>query len=231
MNILKTKITQIVLVHDDDIPFLKLTHQENLDSLLKRYRFNSVEHGQDQTGKIVAVVCSNGIYAPNGEEIAIEKLNIENRKFILVMEGNSVDAGNFYEDIANFLISLGTGKTSEFLTPLLVSNESEIVAHLNFSVRELLPQKLQGFVFESMAKEAGSEFACATVKIQNIEFVVDYIPNSSVLTDYRITLSRKELIIRPARSYPLEEQIYYLKAPLDTESHMRFIEELEKVMS
>ena len=56
-------------------------------------------------------------------------------------------------------------------------------------------------------------------------------PMSKITKDYRITLSRKEFLIGPRDGTALDEQIFVSKAPVDTDTHLVLLDELEALYS
>jgi len=233
MDILKTKINYIVLVHNDEIPFVKLASGKNMENFSKAFNFQKAEVTQDgNTGNVIKLIFRYGIFQKSDENrIAIIRLEIEERKLIVEMEGSSNDARDFYNNLVSQFVELVDAPSESFLEPIVVANESEIIARLQFPISGILSSNYLEFVQSRVAESASSEFAEAIVSPSVIVFLVDFQVKDTYLSQHRIVLSKKEYSVQPAIGYPVDEQIYFSKAPVDTQTHIMLLNELEKTLA
>ena len=86
-------------------------------------------------------------------------------------------------------------------------------------------------LFETMAaREASSEVAGAEVRPVSLQFEVRYLVSDKSLSEQRINLVPKELSVGPRKGTTLADQVYYSKAPFDTDTHVKLLEELERTI-
>jgi hypothetical protein len=228
MRIKKLALTQIVLVQHDEIPLNKLLHRSYLERLATFFQFSNVEVVQTDTEQF-AILCRHGIYKSESGEHIIKKLELTERKIIFQIDGSSNEANKFFASLTDFLSNLsGTTKEEKHLSPIVKAEESEITTRLEFTVESLFSPAYWLFVKSTVAERANSDIAEANIKPASLVFDVEYLIKDKALNDYGITLGRKEFTVSPKRGYPLDEQIYYSKAPVDTNTHIKLLEELER---
>lgn len=224
-------VTQIVIVHFGEIPLAKLAHDPNLASFLELYSFQGREVRRGPSNKISSIFCHNGIFGHGDQDYVVERVELEERRILFKVEGSSQEADAFYESLVSFLSSLSGAADEEYLHPLVKSEESEIVSYLDFSIEGLIAPAFLRFITSAATEMAGSEIASAHVKPGGLTFHVDFVLKDGRLEDQRITLSRKEIRLEPRKGHSLADQVYYSKAPFDTDTHIRLLEMLEKEMA
>ena len=228
MEILSTKIKHITLVHHNEIPLIKLISGKNLSDFAELFGFRESGAVQDPTGNVIGAQFRFGIFLnKDGHEFAINRLMIEERKIQVDLEGRSDFANEFYSHIVNSLVKLSETTDSSTIQPIVVAYESELIARLDFIVYQLLAPDFLAFVNSTVSNKATSEQAVARVTPSSIKFLIDYSVEDNYLTDHGILLSRKEFSVQPAIGHPIDEQIFYSKAPFDTDTHINILEELE----
>lgn len=229
MNIHGLKITQILLVRFDEIPLAKLVNRRYLERLKSLFEFSNIDIVQDAEN--IIILCRHGIHEDNGDEIPVVRLELQQRKIVYELEAPSERADPFFQHLAEFLADVAGRTDDEYLRPIVKSEESEIIAQLDFSIESLLSPAFFQFVQSEVVDKAASDMADVSISPTSLKFLVEYFPKDESLAEYRIGLSRKEFTVEPRVGYPLAEQIYYSKAPIDTNSHIELLEELEKRFS
>lgn len=232
MDTLNTKITYVVLVHFNELPMQKLAANQNVEKFSKAFGFRQAEVRQDNTRNLVGFLFRSGLFnSSDGGQVAIKRLELEDRKLIIEMEGNSDQAAEFYSYLVSNFADLAERTHENFLEPILVAFESEIIAHLFFPVTNLLSQDYLQFIQTEAVEKIGSEYGNVRIIPATIAFDVDVLVKDTYLSDHRIALTRKEFSVQPAVGHPIEEQIYISKAPVDTQTHVKLLEHLEAAMS
>jgi nitrate/nitrite-specific signal transduction histidine kinase len=84
-------------------------------------------------------------------------------------------------------------------------------------------------ISQDFQSKASPEYAKSIVRPNSLSFNIDYTDVKEILNEYRISISRKELIIALRNGHPISEQIYFSKAPVDSDTHIEFLKELEKI--
>jgi hypothetical protein len=233
MDIISQKITYIALVRLNEIPLPKLFMRHYQDLLVNTMKFASIEALQNPSGeKLVAIRFLNGLYdRENGGAIIINSVQVEERKMIITMEGLSQDAEECYYKLAEIYSEISGIKRENYLKPILISQESEIVAKLNFPFSKLISNTLLEYAENEATSHATLEIADAIIKPMSIKFKIDYIENSPKLKDHNITLSSKDFIIGSAVGYPTDEQVFYCKGPFNSNTHVKILADIEKIYS
>lgn len=231
MEILKTRINQIHLTKFDEIPLVRLISTENLEGLTKLFDLHQVNVGQTQEGALL-VVAERGTFVSNGSTFPFEKLLLEERKIQLVgLEGSSVEGLETLDSLREYLLEVSKSTASEFLSPVVTAEESEVIARMGFDYKGLFSPEFLDLISDEVPSIASSSIAEAELKFRRLVFSVDYHAIDKSLSDYRIGISRKEFRLESRKGYPIEERVYFSKAPLSTGDHIKLLESLEDRLS
>jgi hypothetical protein len=228
MEVHRTIIHQVLLMRFDEIPLSLLIQRSTLSRLTALFEFNEIEVAQSQAGKQI-VNAQVGVFRNDVGDRPISKLVLEERRILLDLEGTSIDADKVISKLRQFLAEVASRSDTEFLQPIVKAEESEVVARLEFPAERLFAPELVRFIEDEFTHAASSDKARAVISPAQVLFLVQYKTADLQLDDYRIGLSRKEFILGPRPGLPLTEQIYASKAPVDTATHLRVLEELEKI--
>jgi hypothetical protein len=235
MNILKQKASQIILVQHNQIPFLQLLNAKNVQDFITKFKFTGGNPVQDANGTIQGLAFNIGLLdTGSGQEVPIVQIVIEVRRMILEIEGSSSDLAILFGQIRDFLREIAKSDEEDFLEPIVVSNDSEIIVHLEFAFDRLINPKLHDFVRDDILSEAAQQFeqlAETSLDAVNLNFQIHYRAKDNSLNERRISLSRKEFFIQSAIGYPLSDCNYYSKAPMDSETHIQTLQKLEELMA
>jgi len=231
MEIKRINSILINLVEFDRIPLYKILQASGATDIQAKYNFSSVEinNNPQNQPKIIFLL---GTYnnQTNTQEFIIKRLEIEERKIVIDVDGASQIADDFFIDFIEYLKKLSGNEN--FDLPIVVqSRESEIVSKLKFSAANLISPKLLKYIETSVVDKAHHPQGKAVANLAAVAFRIDYISTDEKLKDYRISLSRKEFLIAPRDGTPLDEQIFVSKVPVDTSTHLAILEELEEIYS
>jgi hypothetical protein len=231
MKILNTRISQVLLMKFDEIPLDKLVQAKHLQSLAELFHFREANVGRNPEGAII-IIAEYGMYEDQGGEVPIRTIILEERRIQLKgVEADSRIAYQIVSVLKNFLAEVAEVSISGFLDPIVVAEDSEIIAKLDFPYYSLISPGLREFIEQDAVEAASLDIAEVDFKLAQLGFNVEYLVTDKTLSDYRISLSRKEFKLEPRKGYPLSEQVYYSKAPLATDKHLGLIEILESRLS
>lgn len=218
--------TQICLFEFDQIPFSRLLHESSLSYIKEMYEFQGVEIKQNPNG-LPIIAFQIGVHA--GDKGTIKRVEIEERRMLIEVDGPSSVADEILNELRKYFCELSDCIVDDFLVPVIQARESVIIAKLGFHARELVHPKLLDFVENRVVEDASLKQGDAISNINNVIFRLDYSPKKEKLKDYRITLSRKEFSIGPRDGTSLDEKIFISKAPVDTNTHLKLLEEIESI--
>jgi hypothetical protein len=236
MKILKSHSTKIVLVKQNQIPISKTLSPKYIEEFRNLFRFGGATLLQDPSTNMSGVTFTNGLYKTvEGKEISIHSLTIENRKINFEIEGSSKDGEAIYSVIKKFLSDLVDIEQEGLLNPVISVDETELISQLQFSAPQLFSSTLYNQMSENLlnkASFAANDLAKARLGNVAVQFQLDYEPaDFALFADSRINISRKEFVIQVAAGYGVNDNIFATKAPLNTDLHVQFLEDLEKAIT
>lgn len=227
MQIIKQKSSQIILLRHEELPFALLTNGKYAQMFMQRYNFSRIDPIQDPSGAVSGLLFSNGLYEEDGTEFAITRLIVENRKVTISIEGASSYVEKMWEQIREALLVLIQTDDKDYLKPILISNESELLVILDFPASNLFSSPVTKFFQEKVVESTSSNFATSHIGSSGINFSIDYTPKTDQLNDRRINLVRKEFSIKTAVGYPVSDQVYSSAGPIDIDTHIQLLQRLE----
>lgn len=233
MKILRSRSTKIVLVKQNQIPITKAANTKYVNDLVKIHSFAAVNQLQDPaTGNLLGINFNNGLYVTeSGREISIENLTIESRKINIQVESSSESADAFYDIVKKYLFNLAEITQEDFLVPVVAVDETELISELQFFPHDLFSKLLYEQISDNLLTKASNEIANARLGTAAISFALDYDPiDFALVSDNRLNITRKEFGIQVAAGYGVEDRVYASKAPLSTEKHIQFLEDLERIL-
>jgi|GEM_PF-2994021 len=229
MDIKRIVSHAIVLLRHDEIPLQRLSQRTNIVRLGSVFEFNQFELIGDDSGNR-AVSGQAGSFRDETGDYPIARLVVEERRILLAMEASSDVVDRVVEKALEFLSSLTNPSHDDHLKPLLVSYESEIIAHMDFTVDKLVPTPMYRIILSDGLLAAASPVARTTVALEQVQFQLNFDPIDPIIDKNGITLSQKAFTIGPRPNVPIEEQIYFSKAPFETEKHIMILSRVEAAL-
>jgi hypothetical protein len=230
MKVVRLGVTQVSLVKFDEIPLHKLVLRKCSEQLASLFQFNQIEIGENPLGQSI-VVCHQGMYNSDSGDYPIKRLEIQERKILYNIDGPSEMANEFFASLTNFLADLAETTNETFLTPIVKADESEIVTHLDFSAEALFSPVYWQFIKSTVVSKTSSEIADTSIQPALLSFQVEYFVKDKTISEYSININKKDFTVSPRPGSPLSEQIYYSKAPVDTNTHMELLRQLEHIIT
>lgn len=225
MNIIFTVIHQVLLLKFDEIQLSRLTSRGTVAQLSALFELGEIQVNAAENPPVINAI--NGVFRDEFGDHVINRLAIEERRILIDLQGSTRDADQVFAKLKTFLTNIAGRADENFLIPIIKSEESEIITKLDFPPEKLIAPELFRFLQDAATPAFGSDIAQAVITYAPIPFPIHFKTTSTLLDDYRISLSRKEFIIGPRPGYPLTEQIYYSKAPTSTDTHIELLLDLE----
>ena len=220
--------TQVRLFEQDSIPIRALRSQSSIDALQERYAFSRV--GETPTQEVAA---ESGAFARESKApLVIERISVNTRRIISSAAGETSDLDEFNEAFLSFILSVSaTDDEALRPTPIFVAHETTCVVTLDFPYRRLLSAALSSCLTEVAVPAFSSDNATARLKSMDLSFDFEYELKNQHIREHGINLSEKTFRIEPRKSAPLSEQRFFVASPLDTESHLRLLRQIEEQLS
>lgn len=216
---------QIRLFPQDAIPLSKLIMEKHRDSIKSLYSFQTLEplvRGDLTTG----VSFNNGTYG--AESVVIEAVTIEGRRIVVRVLGSSEVANAVYEGVAKKLEELNDGRR---INELLCTHETASSIVLDVPFERIFSSAFLTFLNKSASKYTTNKWSRNLILPDTLKFSVRYMLTDEMLIKNHITLAPKELVIEPRSQSSPEERLYWIASPMDTETHFKLIEDLEKALA
>ncbi len=228
MEIKKQFASQVRLVQHDQIPLAGILNQESITEITKLFSFSS---GEIRAGEnsVTNIRFQGGLHKSEKRTFPITDFSIDPRKMTLNIEGTSEGVDEIFVILNKKMKKLAGDSSDDFLKPIVVADDSEIISSLSFEFEKLFSNGLGGVVDGSLKKAIGREDASAIIKPLEISFEIDYLPNSEKLIESRITLSKKKFKLSPRQGYSITDKVFLSVAPLRTKEHISILAELEKI--
>ncbi len=155
----------------------------------------------------------------------INFLEIGPQKTVWEVLGESASA-----DILNgILVSLiaELKPETEFAEPLLFTQETHCTVRLAFSWKDLLSERLSDAMEELVRHRLDLPVASTRIASMNLRFGIQYDVSDLRIKEWGISVLDKVLTLEPLSGTPLSERLYSTSSPLDSDSHLRLVRDLE----
>ncbi|MBU0510651.1 MAG: hypothetical protein KKD28_08565 [Chloroflexi bacterium] len=230
MEIRVINATLINLLEFDQIPFTKLLVGSNLKNIQEHFAFKNIEVRQKPDGQS-AIVLQGGLY---NQDTIVKRVEVGERKITIEVEEKSAIAKKVFDSLKELLRELSKTDDETYLSPVVQTVESIIIAKMNFHATSLIHPQFNKFINSTVESATSDEQKQAITSIFGISFRIDYFAQGEFarkLKDSLVTLSRKDFTIGPRDGTALDEKIFISKAPLDTEVHITLLEEIETIFT
>jgi len=218
--------TQIRLFPPDLIPLLKLALPDNGKRIQSLFDFQVIEPIQQQ-GLYAGISLNGGTFKTESSTTTlIDFVRIEERRIAIKVAGQTSVGVSVFRALADLLREVNGGFE---LKEILCTHETATSVVLDFPFQRLLSNELTMFL-ERSQKHFRNPWSETMILPRNLKFSVRYKVTDDSLLKSNVTLASKELTIEPREHSSPEERLYWIYSPMDTETHFKLIEELEKTL-
>jgi len=223
-------VTQVRVFAPDTIPFRLIGAKSCTETLKSDFRVDEV-----QTNLFLpdrgSIVFERGEITKENNVVVINRIVIEPRRIILEVAGTSKEASRIYVLLLKSMESTTNIDLTKLKSPMILAETTQCIATLNFRFDSLLDDSFKKFMYDSVAKVASNKMARASVTPIATEFEITYDVEAQALIEHKISLSPKRFTIAPRANTPLEEKRYSTSSPFDSDTHLRLMQDLEKVIT
>ncbi len=225
-NISELKAKQIRIFAPGMIPFVALRTAIGQKSLSALFAWTEVQ--MSSNGELV--FSSGTFQQKESAPIIINSLQINERRLILEVLGDTAQADEVYRALLESLLQFDNSGLLKDALPIVVSNETSCVAALDFDWTCLISPRLLEFG-RKLELELSTKSAKAEIIGLRSALVFSFTIQDEAIRENGISLSPKPFIIEPRASIPLSERRYLTSSPTDTKNHMQLLSKLERSLA
>lgn len=217
---------QVRIFEADVVPYRVLRTGVGVEYLKNAFSFRETVSAEGELGFL-----AGGFLLPETQELlAINFMTINERKIVIEVAGNTAQADALFAEIRRVAWHGHPDSELHLREPLITAHETQCSVTMDFDWDALLNQLLASYMKgPALAALPGrSSHATARIKHLSLRFTIGFTTDAHNLLDSGITLSDKPVVIEPRVDTPLKDRRYFTASPLDTESHMQLLAELER---
>ena len=226
MDEIRSLIVQQVRIYAPGIvPLLALRSSPGAAIIRKKFGFQEMVINP-ATGEVTFV---SGLIMPeDGELVAINFLEINAQKTAWEIQGSS-SAANALNDLFVMLIT-ELSPEMEHAEPLLFTQATQCTVRLAVSWKELISKELAS-ALEGVRHRFDLPVASTRLAGMNLNFTIQYDVSDLRIKEWGIGVLDKNVTLSPLPSVPLSERLFNTSSPLDSDSHLQLVQDLEKALA
>jgi hypothetical protein len=226
-DISELKVKQIRIFAADRIPFATLRTALGQKSLAELFSWSEIG-ANPATGELIY---NAGVLQPaTGKPIVVDSLQINDRRIVLEVAGETAHAGIVYSGLAELLARYDLGGRWKDAEPVVLVHETSCVVTMDFEWSSLLSAPFLCFT-QRMIPALSSEAAAANIIGIKCGIIFSYALKDQTIREHGISLSNKPFSVEPRVNTPLSERRYFTSSPTDSDTHMDLLRKLEAAMS
>jgi len=214
---------QVRIFPADVIPLTKLIiakHREIINSLFNFERAEPITRAGNTGMSFLAGSCGS-------KPLLIEEVTIEERRIIARVQGTTKEANSVYEEVKKVLEQVNEGRS---IKELLCTHETASSVVLSVPFDRVFSKPFLNFLEKSATRHIGLPWAQHYLAPMGLRFRIQYKLTDDTLVKNYIGLASKELVIEPRSQSALDDQLYWISSPTDTDTHFKLIDDLEKCL-
>ena len=229
-DIVDLTVIQIRVFAVDIVPLNIITTQSCVQKIRESLSINLVEPPPFIEG-ITPIIFQRGEIRTDGNIIVINRIEIEPRRIIIEIIGTSKQANQVYELLLSSISLAANIEVNGLRQPLLTAENTRCVVTLDFHLNALFSDSFVGFLNGELKNKASTQLATATIEPLGISTQVTYQIKDEILLNNKIGMNPKQFTIAPRPGIPLDARRYITSSPFDSDTHLRLIRTLNKVMA
>jgi len=212
------------------VAWVYLTTPTHLRRLAEKYAFKTVGQTVGQAEglfpNVMPLQATGGEFSDGvGEPHPIPQLIIEPNVVQCQIAGDTLTAIRFMDALERYFDELNPTAAKD-VQPYKQTFQTIMVAKLSVPFEAMFSAPMLRFLSEYVGPQLNISEATARMRLQTLNWNVTYQMESS---DY--FLIPKLITIEPRVGSKLAENVYYTESPLDSDAHIRLLEQFEKEMT
>jgi hypothetical protein len=221
-NIKSMSVTQYRIFTPDLIPYRMIATPFAGTVIQRVMGFRSAARHQE----IDEIIFQDGSFqmTEDGPFIIVPEMHINERRIIILVEGNSDVADQAYAMLNGVLAKFGDRlKDAE---PAFFTEETNCVVELEFDWPSLLNPNLVAFANDFVVAPPDS-LTHQYIKGMSVKIILG-TRIAENLTSSGVVATDKMLLIESRNDAPLSDRVYWTSSPSDSETHLALIRDLEE---
>lgn len=223
-------VTQIRIFPVDIIPISRIATKSCVEKVTQALSFSEVDVRPFIEGKNV-IVLRRGELRKEKRAIVINRIEVDPRRMIVEVDGTSLEGNEVFESFLSTIASVADIDLEKLHKPLLLAETTQCVISLDFSFDSLFSSAFIEFLKRKVEKEAKSNVAKASIRPLIATAEITYEITDPALTENKVTMNPKQFSITPRPGAPLEANKYLVSSPFDSETHLRLLKELNRIIT
>jgi len=222
-NITDLSVSQDRMFAADVIPFRFINTESTITAIKQAFNIKEAESLADK------VNFSKGEVKLNKKIKILDFLSIEPRRIWFTLVGTSKEANSFYESLRKIIIRFDQNQLFRASKPLTKIEQTVCTVTLDVDLRNVFVSKFLDYLNSSVIEKCSSKSAKAYIHGMIFYTGIFYEIKDPDLTSHNISLYPTYFTIAPRADTPIEEGRFYTMSPTDLDTHLKLIEEFEKL--
>ena len=160
--------------------------------------------------------------------LLVEEISIEERRIITKVQGTTDEASAVYQEVKKALEEINEKRS---INELLCTHETASSVVLSIPFERVFSQPFLAFLDKSAKKHTKLPWSEHYITPLTLSFRVQYKLTDDALLKHQIVFASKSLTIEPRSQSALEDKLYWITSPTDTDTHFKLINDFEKALS
>lgn len=222
-NITDLIVTQDRLFATDIIPFRFINTESAINKIKQAFNIKEVESLTDK------VNFSKGEVYIGKKLNIVESLSIETKRIWFNIVGTSKDANFFYDSLRTIIIQFDQNHLFKKSKPLIKIEQTVCNANLDIDFRNIFVRKFLDYLNKLVIENCSSNSAEAYTSQLSFFTNIFYKIKDPKLIAHNLPLYPTQFIIAHRADTPPEERRFYTISPTDSDTHLKLLEEFEKL--
>lgn len=172
---------------------------------------------------------SGGYKPEDSDPVAIESLQINDRRIIIHAVGDSAAASRVFDAVRKFIMRIDPKDSTRWkdAEPFVFTEETTCVATLDIEPSRLFAHTLAPFIKDQVLPAAGTRGGEAELVGVRASFRLGYRMVDDSLRARSAVFAEKEFLIESRIATPLEERRFFTSSPTPSAVHLELLARLE----
>ena len=222
-NITDLNVLQDRIFATDVIPFMFINTESTITAIKQAFNIKETEPLVDK------VNFSKGEVKLDKKIKILDFLSIAPKRIWFTLYGTSKEADSFYESLREIIIRFDQNQLFRASKPLIKIEQTVCNVTLDVDFRNMFVKKFLDYLNRGVIEKCSFKSAKAHIRGMRFSTEIFYEPKDPDLISHNISLYPTYFTIGSREGTPLEERRFYTTSPTDSNTHLKLIEEFEKL--